>query len=173
MPLPTSIACSAAAWPGGQSSTSRALAVMSRTSVFPTGVVGDVLEGSRVERSRLGGVTSDMMSVAELSVAKVALGPSATPVTTGVVAVLPLVVGVAVEAVVETAGAAMLGSGTAPEVASGAAPGGGGAGPVVVVAMVEGDVEGVPVVAVDAADCPSAVLAKPSNMAAAARIVRG
>ncbi len=109
-----------------------------------------------------------MMSVAVASAANVALGPGATPVTTGVVAVVPVVEGVAVEAVVGIDVAATLGSGTAPEVAAGEAPGGGGAGPVVVVAMVEGEVElgAVAVLELEDVDCASAGLAIPSRITA-------
>jgi hypothetical protein len=173
MPLPTSSACSDAASPGGQTRTSRGTAalVTSRGSVFPPGVVAAAVDGNRLERLRLVGVANAMMSVAAVFAGNVALGPGEIPVITGVV--VPVVdVGFAALVVV-VAGptiAEVFGSWIAPEVASGDAPGAGGAGPVAVVAMVDGEVEVVPLVAdvdVEDADCASAALAVPIRTAAA------
>jgi hypothetical protein len=65
-------------------------------------------------------------------------------------------------------GAKLLGSTIAPEVVSGDAPGGDGGGPVVVVAIVEGDVEVVPLGGeVEDVDWARATLATVSEIAVA------
>ena len=140
-------------------------------SATPSDAVCPIVDGIEVESSRLGGITIDMMSVGAGAVLNVALGPGATPVTLGVVVPFVLVVAaplvtVAVVAVVMAGAMAKLGREIAPEVAAGEAPGGGGAGPVVVVAMVEGEVD-VGAAVVVGPDCASAALASPTRTAAA------
>src|SRR5579859_1856688 len=148
MPLPTRSACSAAASPGGQIRMSRGVLApdTSRCMLFPVGVVAAAVEGSRFDRSRAGSGVSDMILVAGASLGKVALAPGLAPVMVGCAVVPPVAfaaVAVAAAAPVLCAltGGATLGNGTAPEVAAGEAPGGGGVGPLVVVAIVEGEVE--------------------------------
>src|SRR5262249_49869190 len=155
-------ASSAEASPGGQISRAGAAALveMPVARETPIGPAGALVEGARIE-SRLGSVTSDMIFVTAAEIANVALGAGASPV------VLDPVVLVVVVVVVGLVGADKLGKGIAPEVAVGAVPGGGGGGPVVVVARVEGDVEVVPVVAVEVEDCASVGLANATRTAAA------
>ena len=137
----------------------------------PGDAVGPIVDGSVGERSRLGGITIDMMSVGAGAAVNVALGADASPVTLGVVVLVPvLVVATAVEA--GTGVMDDVGSEIAPEVALKGVPGGGGGGPVVVVAMVEGDVDGV-VAAFVGADCASAGPAMDRRIAAAAASVPG
>ena len=166
MSLPTRSACSAAASPGGQISRAGTVDLIApNVPIVPVGRVGPsdpagrVVAGVARERSTLGGVASIMMFAGAGGIENVALGPGESPVVLEVVDVVVVVVGVGEVEVV--------GSGIAPEVASGGVPGGGGGGPVTVVAMVEGEVEVVPVVAVDDADCASAALACPRRIAAA------
>lgn len=178
MPLPTRSACSAEASLGGQMSWAGAAGRVEPLAAGETASValGPIVGGSETERSTLGGVTIDMMSVGAgtSAVVNVALGPGATPVTLGVavpfvlVPALPLVA-VAVVAVVMAGAVDKLGKVIAPDVAAGEVPGGGGGGPVVVVAMVEGEVElGVVLVEeVDDADCASAGPTSAKRIAAA------
>ena len=95
-----------------------------------------------------------MMSVGATGVGKIALGPGLDPAL-GAVAVVDaaeLDVPVLVVPVVAVLGADEDGKGIAPEVALKGVPGGAGGGPVVVVAIVEGEVEVVVSAALDGAD---------------------
>ncbi len=174
MPLPTRSACSAEASPGGQISKAGATVRLERT-VDSEGVVacdGAAVEGSPLERPRLGGVASDMMLVDGAEAGKVAVAPGLAPVMLGCAVLLPVVLAaVAVAAAAPMlgglAGEDEVGKGIAPEVALSGVPGGGGGGPVVVVATVEGEVEGVLVAVVEDADCARAEPASPRRTAAA------
>jgi len=148
MPLPTRSACSALASPGGQISMAGGVAVVLAAAV-PVVVVGAPAEGSTAERSRLGGVVSVMMFADGLDIGNAASGATLPPVLDWEVEV----VDVAVEPVALALGGltgvlapgdeAALGNGIAPDVATGEVPGGDGGGPVVVVATVDGEVDGV------------------------------
>ncbi len=145
MPLPTRSACSALASPGGQISMAGGVAVVLAAAV-PVVVVGAPAEGSTAERSRLGGVVSVMMFADGLDIGNAASGATLPPPVVEVVdvAVEPVALALGgLTGVLAPGDEAALGNGIAPDVATGEVPGGDGGGPVVVVATVDGEVDGV------------------------------
>jgi hypothetical protein len=187
MPLPTRRASSAPASPGGQISKAGAGAIAVLLAVVmavPVVAVGAPAEGSTAERSTLGGTESDMMFVEGVDIGKAAGGATLeAPVldweievvdVEPVVAVKPVALAlVAAADVLALEAADALGNGIAPEVAAGWAPGASGGGPVVVVAMVDGDVDVVAVADVEDVDCASAGPASPTTSAAVSASLPG